>query len=816
MKQTRAIVRLSCTCAFAAVAILVSCCHIASARDFGRGAMPLVFDPGAATAFADSDQLHIEGVVHEATPAAIAVRIDDATSSAYATRFNDERRLPPGPFRIAIGLKGLKTPSGRVLDPANIRRIIVFAWDGKPNVTITRFETARGAVLPAAATGYAFGARDAAVPPGFERVGPDDSRVEGRGPVQVVRRPAPDPLLANGFKNVQRIRLPSPGGRVRVTVWSEDPGEWETLPHPSVRRILVNGRVLIDEKRTAEQWISERYLRGVSVEHSSSDDAWSAYGAHRGIAAAIDVDTSAGGTIVIDFIGADPTALFINAVLIEPIADTVTASHVTAGQAFVVEQRAQWYRERFPVAAAPAADDGAITVGLRFGTDGHVPPIELRAAADSGSGVLLRVTADIAIAQPKITVTAPRRGSTVLAARLWVGQNKLERDDSVLRLRDNRLLADTSALGLGAGVTRGYELWIDVPKSAPPGVYAGALTFASATQARTVPIEVTVPNVTLPPVAKPAGAYLARAAHLNYFPGLTLEREQQVACDLDLLRGFGLTNTAPPIGGLDRTDLGLFATEMRRAHAAGIAPGWLIYNPLDELVAAQGAARAAATVGRLEALIRAQNLPQPLWSVADEPSNPDQHSGPIDEWVRLLRSHAPSARLAGHLNAPSDQAFVPLFDTVIVNSGFGIDAATLHRLKAAGKGVWLYNTGAPRQTAGLWLWHTAADRYVQWHARMPTADPFDPLDGREADYQMIYPSSEICPHRQDIHRDLLRLAEGVVDQRWLTWLDTQSGPAARRLAADLHVSLPGPFDDARVQTRAQLESLRNRIMDLVP
>ena len=321
-------------------------------------------------------------------------------------------------------------------------------------------------------------------------------------------------------------------------------------------------------------------------------------------------------------------------------------------------------------------------------------------------------------------------------------------------------------------------------------------------------------GVTLPQPAKPAGFYLARPAHLGYFQGLTLERERQTDCDLDFLRGFGMTNTAPPIGGLERSDLGVFASDMRRAQRMGVTPGWLIYNPLTGLLAEQGLARSAETVGRLSDLIRVQGMPEPLWSVADEPSNADQNNDNLADWVKALRAKSRGIRLAGHLNSPSDEKFVPLFDTILLNPGFGIDAATLDRQRAKGKGVWIYNTFAPRQTAGLWLWRTAAERYVQWHARMPTADPFDPIDGREADFQMIYPSADICPRQPDIHRDLLRLAEGLVDQRWLLWLDAQGTAPARKMAAEIKAAFPGPFADAKRQSRADLETLRGRIMEL--
>lgn len=784
-------------------------------RDFGTGRLPLKFESSPPTAFADGDEIHVEGVVHGTTPAAIALRLDDTSSTDYASRHNDERSIPAGPFRFSVALKGLKTPSGRTLDATRISRVVLFAWQGDPQVTIARFDTSRGASMPAGAQGFSFGALDAAVPAGFERIGPTDSRVSGRGPIQVIRRPAPDPLLANGLKGVRRIALASPAKRVRVTVWSEDPGEWEALPHPFDRRIQINGRDLLNEKITADQWIAQRYLRGGRTEHTPADDAWTAYGSRRGNATSIDVDAGSDG-IVVELSGTDLTAYFLNAVLIEPVNSGQPLSMRTPAQIFVDEQRAQWYRDKFPVAPKVPADIGAEQIALTWGASGPaaIHPLQLRAAPDTGASLPFEVSTDTAIEHPRFTLNPPRLHGSVLGARLWAAQFRLERDESLLRLRDDRLLADVEQLSLRTGAPRGYELWIDVPNGAAPGLYRGALDIKAGARSRAIPIEVTVLPVTLPQATKPTGFYLARAPHLSYFSGLTIEREQQVECDLTLMRGLGLTNTAPPIGGLGRVDLGAFASDMRRAQRSGVAPGWLIYNPLNELTASQGLVRAADTVARLEGLIKAQALAQPLWSVADEPSNPDQSGGQLAEWVRLLRAKSPGIRLGGHLNTPSDQTFVPLFDTLILNAGFGIDATNLQRLRASGKGIWLYNTAAPRQTAGLWLWRTVAERYIQWHARMPTSDPFDPLDGREADFQMIYPTVQVCPRQPDIHRDLLRMAEGIVDQRWLIWLDGQTQPAAIRLRDEFRAGLPGPFADARSRSRTQLESMRARIIDL--
>jgi hypothetical protein len=116
--------------------------------------------------------------------------------------------------------------------------------------------------------------------------------------------------------------------------------------------------------------------------------------------------------------------------------------------------------------------------------------------------------------------------------------------------------------------------------------------------------------------------------------------------------------------------------------------------------------------------------------------------------------------------------------------------------------VWVYNTEAIRWSAGFGIASLGAERYLQWHARMPAADPFDPTDGREGDVQVFYPAVEPCDAR-DINADLLDMAEGIVDQRWLAWLESRAEPEARALRENLAGSAVsmGAFDAEEARTR---------------
>ena len=224
-----------------------------------------------------------------------------------------------------------------------------------------------------------------------------------------------------------------------------------------------------------------------------------------------------------------------------------------------------------------------------------------------------------------------------------------------------------------------------------------------------------------------------------------------------------------------------------------------------------------AVARRLDIVTRAlrdAGLPSPVWSIADEPGNPDQTPDGLANLAALLRAGAPGVRLGGQFNDPRDLKFANVVDVALINQGYGVDAGQIARLRGLGRDVWLYNTGQPRFTAGLWLWATGASRYLQWHARMPTADPFDPTDGREGDVQIFPPAPTVCPARPDVHVDLLEMAEGLVDQRWLAWLDGRAEPSARALARRIRAEIPADWDGAAKDGVTRARAAREAIIAL--
>lgn len=767
--------------------------------DLPTGRTTIAYEPRTPVVFGEHDIITIEGVVDGTAPSGLLIRLDDTQSVSYPTRVNIERQVAPGPFRFRVQPKGLKTPSGRALDYGAVTRIVLAVYDGAGPVRITRFHVAEAERVPDGAKAYAIAGPNAPILPGLERIAPGDPRLGG-GTLLPVTRIAPDPAVASGMRNLDFVRLPWPGGRARVSLFTEDPGEWELLPNPLRRTIRVNGAIALSRSMTPEQWIAERYLRQASAEHGPQDDAWTAYGRHRGDVVSIEVDTTNIG-IIIELTGDDADGKFLSTVVVEPAGQK-------AALEFVQRQRAEWYRSNFSVGKRP---DPTAPPGVRavLGS-GTLPVLRATAAAGSGVWLTLAVTAPARIETPRVRLEPPAMEGKALGARLWAGQRRLERD-GLLVLRDNRLLSDVAGLPIGPDAPRSYEIWIAVPGDAARGTYRGAVEFAATGTGERVAIEVDVLGARLPPVAKPAGFYHFATPHYDWFKPLAARVRQQTKCDLETLAFFdAAAGTAPSGAPVKLGQLGAFLEDMRIAQRGGVAPGWLLYGVgTDE---AQSVENRAKAIGAAGALMITSGLGEPLWSAADEPSNPDQNVD-VRGWVAALRQHAPLVKLAGHLNSKGDEAMAPLFDVAVINPGYGLDRQRIDSLVSRGRRVWLYNTDDPRLAAGLWLWNTPAVRYVQWHARSPQADPFDPTDGREADYQMFYPTVAACPALPDIDRSVLRLANGVVDQRWLLWLDGQKSAEAARIKADITRRAGASWAEAIKLGPAGLDRIRALITD---
>lgn len=758
-------------------------------------------DLAAARPLVPLSELVLSGENSDTVPRAVTVRIDDRIGADYSDRVNEERVMPPGPFTLRLRLASLKTPRHRPLDLAAAWRVIAFAPNGgRVTFAPLRLDSPRG--LPPGVRGWYFGPGDTAPLSGFDPVTPGDPRISGPH-VEQISRPGNDPVLAHGVR-LTRFAAPLPPGNWRLTLWTEDPGEWETLPVVLQQRIRVNGQDLFMVNRDYAGWIDQRYLAGRAQEANPAAPPFASIAAGRGGRVSGVVTVGPDGMLTVELAGFPQPSTHLSAMTAEP------ADAAPAAEAAVEAVRAARFSESWPVLTPPPP-------APRAASPLAVSPVAQATTAPGGLAILRTV----------VTVSAPATAQTSVAweghelpSRLLWGQWRWRRPGANvagLVFSDAHLRADSQQIPLRADLPRKLVLVATVPPETAPGIYRGHLRIKTGPATAEAPFSIEVVHATRPAPAARVGPFLGFAPQLLGTPEWSKDtaRSQarmQAACDVKTLAALGFTQITAPLMPPD-VGMDAFIGDLRSTLAHFAAPAFG-YETLRAMAASMPAADAAARIAAANAAIKAAGLPPVVWSLADEPA----YSGTTDQVLALAASvHAadPAARLSGHLNDRRDAVLLPALSVVTVNPGFGADAADIEALRGREISPWLYNMPRPRLAAGSYLWRSGADGLLQWHARMPTADAFDPTDGREGDVQFLWPTPGVCAPA-DLDEDLLTLAEGQEDLRWFAWLDraAQHNPDAARLRQRLHEEVPGTWQEMQTLPDARATLWRNMTADV--
>jgi hypothetical protein len=758
-----------------------------------------------ASSIDPSDRLLVSGNNRSDDAQIVVIRIDDRKAPPYADRINIERMVPPGPFRLSVPLEGLRTPGGRRLDVDALRQVICFPGRPDTGLDIDAPRIVRAVRLPDGAMAWDLGPAGSALWPGFL---PLDASFEGLGGEALSardrggRQAAVEGLTTDGIRGIERLRLPLQSGRWFVTLWMRDRGEWEYLPHPLRREIAANGRRVFSQQHTAASWIREVYLAGREREYDGVQDAWDLFGAQTDGRISFAVDVGPDG-LLLTFNGDMPEAGYLAALLAEPYADYRARDHVEA-------QRAAWWRENWRISAvADVETNPGLTARRR----------DVIAARGTTTTLVFELRAGQPDVNPAISLDPPLHQGKPLPVTLRWGQWRLRRStlqSTLLVPVARQLRGDRPPPSVPPGLTRLLVVQLDVPDTADAGRYRGALSVALGDVDYRQTFVVTVPDIDLPAADRPVGVYLERPVHLAWFDEPGNSAESAWRCDLDQLRQLGLTGLSP---GLVTPDTDAYerqlADEVHAVEAAGFTPPFLAYAPVKRLLAGTGLENTVAVMGRLSRRTARQDQPNIAWSIADEPSNAGRDE-PLSRVSRYSRAFAPAALLAAHLNDPADRRYLDDLDIALVNDGYGVDAGDIRDLRQRGVEPWLYNLRHRRAAAGFYLWRVGAAGYLQWHARMPTADPFDPTDGREDDVQFLYPVATACPEIPDLDFRLFGIVEGITDLRWLLWLEQAAAtePRAAALLEQLMQAVPDRWSAVSLLEDLQVDAWRERIVRL--
>ncbi|WP_028021822.1 hypothetical protein [Enterovibrio calviensis] len=735
----------------------------------------------------------------------VVVRADDSVNPGYSDRANIERVIPKGSFELQISFASLRTPSGRQLDLSALEQIIIFAGSTPRGFALSeaRVETPK----PLGKNVYAWdlGPEGSAIWPGFQPLTVKSGLLTGRGLNAIdrgARAQAVDALTIDGIRGIETAALPLPAGDWQITLWLRDAGEWEYLPHPLERKITANGTSVFTQRLSPTEWIESVYLGRQNTDISPNSSSWDHYGERKSDRVTFNV-TSDGGPVILRLSGDSTDAQFLSGILAVPQSNPLVLSMLT-------RQRKAWWEKSWPIAnwkkwptGQPRLNTDSSPATAAPGTSAVVQFMFEQGNIKGAPMVMLR--------QPSLngmTIPSNWHWSQWQLTRTHLSSTLLEANDDYLR---HGLMPENE----GVAMPRKMVVRVDVPEGTPPGIYHGELSIILQGKTLNTAFSVDVVNVALPDMAKPVGIYLEQPVHFGWFKDLAPLGQQAMMCDLTFLRKLGLTGISPPYPTPSNDDAKAeFETLSIKLNEMGFQSA-MAYAPAKRLTQSLGAGNAANVISHIESQHKSRLQPSPYWSIADEPSNP----GNVDlfkDMHRQFSMFAPSAKLAGHLNHDKDREYLSMFDLVLINDGFGIDKNEIQQAQGDDREVWLYNLPNPRAAAGFYLWQSDADGFLKWHGRMPTADPFDPTDGREYDVQFLYPSNDPCPEEPDINIRLYDIMQGITDYRWILWLErqAQSNPQAKQLLTQLQREVPTTWNAMLAVTPQQLEIWRQQIITL--
>ena len=485
-------------------------------------------------------------------PVHCGARIDDAASKDYGSRYNDDGvAIPPGTSTFEINLTGLTKSNARnfaerkKIDLSTVRLMtLCIAPAGKPLTLFFDNVRLEGSGLPAVEglKAFSFGPPGAAVYPGFEgcthQVTYRDERGYGWiGGDYATIAYMPDALTGNCASG-REFRLKLPNGQYEVNLCWDMFGMWGTLPAYHWRKLLVNGREVLNQRRSGAEFLANQYYAHEDDEDLPGQDLWEKYIAsfqkiHRFAATVADgllriepqADVVQGrgicflvvypegrlgeGRNFMDTLNARRKAKF-NAELVVSLPKAGGEQPVAKGEDLA---------RGFIPFVAHTEDDVAVNarppqrVGLK--------PLVIAAARGERQGAQVglyplarldgvKVTVDDLVWEGTLstsaettiadmpTSTGPRPRIPASAVRVRKVRNFLKGEGNS-RLGHLRpyILQEFQTLDLRPGVTRALWLTVTVPHSALPGTYTGSLRITAGDKSTAIPIELRVHPFTL-------------------------------------------------------------------------------------------------------------------------------------------------------------------------------------------------------------------------------------------------------------------------------------------------------------------------------
>ncbi|HUV39510.1 MAG TPA: glycoside hydrolase domain-containing protein, partial [Planctomycetota bacterium] len=464
--------------------------------------------------FTDYVLLKVDVYNPQDVPVKFGVRVDDAKSNSYGTRYNDDGVVAaPGRSTLELNLTGLTRSMARNflerdrLDVSQLRLFSIFMHPRKDK-QVLYFDNLRleGSGLPKVdgLRAFDFGPSKSAVYPGFEQVHERMTWDAERGfgwinPTSFRRLFTPDDLGCD-FGRGDEFRVKLPNGSYEVNLQIDVMGEWGGYYHYNWRRLKLNGREVLSETVEPDTFMNERYYLHEDDEDLPGVDVWEKFIAPINQVRRYTAEVT-DGMLRLALTSDHPMGQTMTFMVVYPEAQA------DAGREWLATLD-KVRRERFKNAMAigvppkpenvtpPARGRGLGYVFFGRSTAEDIPVTYVPTQPEIGRGVLM-LTARGERAQgqfgiyPLVDVAQTMRltvsdlksadGSVIPASavRLRKVRNFLKRIGPSAEGRIlPYILEDFDTLDVPAGVTRGVWMTVTVPETLAAGTYRGTVKIA--------------------------------------------------------------------------------------------------------------------------------------------------------------------------------------------------------------------------------------------------------------------------------------------------------------------------------------------------
>ncbi|MEI6166624.1 MAG: hypothetical protein WCS52_05465 [bacterium] len=671
----------------------------------------------------------------------------------------------------------------------------------------------------------------------------------------------PSDLLGN-FALGHEFDIDLPNGNYRVTFYAESASFWDLITAYRDRKVVANGKTVVEEKWTGARYYQERMFRHLNTEDLPSDDHWEKYVKPRWPAHTFEVAVT-NGKLAIQF---DSPSTFttqspsgawpLNCMVVCPAADSAACDEWLAK--LEAEQKrlfAQTYTQLPPPvpphpAQLPAAcrgKDYAVFVPDYFKdiyynsvpeeAELTVKEIALRTTPGQFDAAAIGVFPLKDLGSTTVTVsnlkgTRGKSSGKVIPATAIETRKvryKIQRRAANFRFVyaiQPRLLDPVNSADIGKNITRSFHLSVHVPEGTAPGVYMGTVRIAPEKSApTTLPIQLTVLPITLAEDRDFDLALFGTGIEFTgNYPDTAGLSGGNLLRNLRNLREHGFTTTTGPgnayyaNGKLNMDEVESF---VKAYHAAGFDGQYFVGYGSGRISGADSTKDLIDAYTKYNQRLEELGRTKLLLHLIDEPDE-----SRCAEAIALAKKYNVVSNLLTTATYTSKDQLIPWYRVSMVN---GHDEAFIKKVQAAGNLCWVYNGGINRFHLGFYsakLKEAGVCGQILWHYQTSEGDTFNDLDGREGEYSMSFPT----PDGRLINAvEFERTAQGILEFRYFTTLrklvaekkDTKQAKAGQKLIDEILASMTlgnvGNFNGLtdRQACNAKCTEYRNRIIDAI-